>query len=112
MRVILLTLCLLGAQAVQAESVRKPIIAGVVDGQIKITFFGQAAKDIYDGMPENSKVLPTKKCRLAPQSERIGKVKGGFICSFYPQSNGLNLAYICILGCVGENREGTGAQAA
>ena len=97
MRILILALFAAGIQMAHAESAKESIIAGVSDGQITVTFQGEIAKDIYDGMPEGSKVLPTKKCQLAPLSDRITKVRGGFTCSFYPRSKGLDLAYMCYL---------------
>jgi len=84
-------------QMAHAEQSQGSVVAGVVDGQITITFSGQIAKDIYNNIPENNKVLPTKKCRLPPQSDRIIKVKGGFVCGFSPGAKSLDLAYGCTL---------------
>jgi len=83
------------ASVTEAEPSRKePILASVHNQHFMISLRGQAAKDIFESMPKNSRVLPTKKCNLPP--DRIIKVQGGFVCGFSPNDD-LFYAYSCTL---------------
>jgi len=98
-RIAIPLMVLIGA-ATQATAQSTPgketMSASIHDGHLMITFDGQIAKDIFDSMPKNSIVLPTKKCGLPPLSQGVTKVKGGFICTFHPGLDLLN-AYNCTL---------------
>ena len=93
MRFILLFLLVGIVPAVQAQSGNDPMLAAVDGGNLIVSIQGQVAKEIFDGMPESSKLVRNKKCDFSP--DRIIKIKGGFICIFFTQANNLFSAYSC-----------------
>jgi len=95
MKTILIILLAVITSAAQANQNKKePILTSVHNQHFIASLRGQVAKDIFESMPKNSKVLPTKNCSLPP--DRIIKVQGGFVCVFSPNDD-LFYAYSCTL---------------
>ena len=97
MRFILFLLLAVTISVAHAEPDKNPVYAVVENKTLLVYLRGQVAKDIFDSMPEDSRLVASKKCMGVSPSETV-KVRGGFICVFSPKLlDDLYYAYVCNL---------------
>ena len=99
MKTVLFSALLAGAVA--AAQANEPqcdseVLAGIHGDLVLLSFLGQSAKDIFNAMPESSRLSPQEGCYLEEDEVKM-KLQGGFICTFNAYIDP-HCSYICDLG--------------
>ncbi|MCL2075245.1 MAG: hypothetical protein FWH15_02165 [Betaproteobacteria bacterium] len=96
MKTVLFSALLAGAVAAAHASEPQcdsEVLAGIHGDLVFLGFEGQSAKDIFNAMPESSRLSPQENCYVGVEM----KIQGGFICRFHPNSIDPHCSYICSL---------------
>ncbi|MCL2075244.1 MAG: hypothetical protein FWH15_02160 [Betaproteobacteria bacterium] len=94
MKTVLFSALLAGAVA--AAQANEPqcdseVLAGIHGDLVLLSFFDQSAKDIFNAMPESSRLSPQENCYVGIEV----KIQGGFICEFSTNSINPHCSYLC-----------------